>query len=227
MSASVRGAAGQACSVRIGDISLQLHPSIQNLTFYLKFSTDKRKSASAAPDAAARVEEMLKRERLEEVTEELTQVRSEIQSLNGQIRQIHAGSQDAQIASWYSEKRKDERESLRLTVEALQAPSARGAAAGSDTVSVPADVDTEMHGKMEKFLKKVFSMKQSEFFRKPVTLGEADDYYEIIKNPTDLSSIRIRFSQGLIKTRQDLWRYARSPFARLASNATFRQYVAS
>jgi hypothetical protein len=131
--------------------------------------------------------------------------------LKSDVHSIRLGKQDADITHWFNEQKAAEIQDLKLTALALQESRSK---LGSGSSPHP-DVDADTYGKIEKVLKKLFQLKFSEPFRRPVTpddLDDDEDYYDIVKNPTDLTSIRLKLQQGLIKSKQDLWRYARRSF---------------
>lgn len=156
-------------------------------------------------DTATRLEEKLKDERRKEVEAQIERTAQEIRALKSEVHSIRAGKQDSDITQWFNEQKAAEMKDLQLTAQALQY---RKSKLGSGSPPPP-DVDAETFAKIEKVLKKLTQLKFSEPFRWPVTpddLDEDDNYYGIIKNPTDLTSIRIKLQQGLIKSKQDLWR---------------------
>jgi hypothetical protein len=65
------------------------------------------------------------------------------------------------------------------------------------------NIADELKLKMIKVLDRITKNRISEPFRNPVTLDEAPDYFDVIRNPMDLATIRTKVLQGLIKNRLD------------------------
>jgi len=56
-----------------------------------------------------------------------------------------------------------------------------------------------------KVLKLIHQHKDAAFFRNPVTVDEAPNYYKVIKQPMDLTSLRVLLDNGDVNNAEELW----------------------
>jgi hypothetical protein len=66
-------------------------------------------------------------------------------------------------------------------------------------------VSDELKQKFSKVIDRIWKNRVSEPFRNPVTLEEAPDYFDVIRNPMDLATIKTKIAQGSIKSKKELW----------------------
>lgn len=144
---------------------------------------------------------MLRRERSAQISHEMRKLDNEIRDLHGEIREIKSGRRDQTITQWYLDEQKREREDILLTEQVLNNPHP------PSSEKPPAGVDPDFFARVERFLKRVSSSQASLYFKTPVKPDEAPGYYEAIRHPNDLATIRHKFLAGMIRNRQELWRY--------------------